>query len=441
MNDRITIPTWSIGSFLVVMNTTMFNVSLPSIIQELHITAGLASWIVSGYSIVFALSTIIFSRLSDSIPIRKLLSIGLSILGASSIIGYLANSFEVILSARLLQGCGAGAMPGLGMVLASRYVPFERRGRAISMMATGSALAFGLGPVIGGAITQFMGWHGLFLIVCFVFLLIPILWRLLPEEPQKKIDFDTLGAVLTIVASASLLIALTKLSAIFLLIGLAAITWNVYHLRRKVKPFIYPTLFLQTGYRKLVLIAFSAFVLNMSILFLMPLVLSDVFHKQAASIGMIIFPGAILSAFLMNVIGRMIDRHGNFRFLLGGHIVIAISISVISTLLHLSASVVLFSYLLFAPSMSTVTSSLSNEVSRILPQEMIGSGMGLLQLSQFLGGSFAVAVCGLLLGWQKDIPSLLAFQHIFFFLFVVLAGSLAMIASYRKSSARQSLRS
>lgn len=439
MNDRVTIPIWAVCSFLVLMNTTMFNVSLPSVIASLHIDASLGSWIVSGYSIVFALSTIIFSRLSDSLPIRRLLTIGLCILGVSSIIGYMADSFLLVLVARLLQACGAGAVPALGMVLSSRFVPTERRGRAISIIASGSILAFGLGPVIGGAITQIMGYHGLFLIICFVFLLIPVLWRLLPKEAPKKLHFDFVGAMLTIIATATLLLALTQLSLLLLLIGVAAILVNAWHLRRQEKPFIYPSLLLHPGYRKLVLVAFSAFILNMSNLFLMPLVLSEVFHQSAAVIGLTIFPGAILSSVLITFIGRMIDKYGNIRFLLGGHLVFILPLLVLTLLLPLSPYVILFAYVLFAPSLSTVTSSLSNEVSQILPKEMIGAGMGLLQLAQFLGGSFAVALCGLLLGWQKGLPVHTAFQNIFFLLLLVLFGALATVIRYRKTRAAHAL--
>ncbi len=439
MNDRVTIPIWAIGSFLVLMNTTMFNVSLPSIITALQIDAGLGSWIVSGYSIVFALSTIIFSRLSDSLPIRKLLTVGLSILGASSIIGYMADSFAVILLARLLQACGAGAVPGLGMILASRYVPVERRGKAITILASGSILAFGLGPVIGGAITQMMGYHGLFLIICSVFVLIPILRRLLPREASRELHFDFIGALLTVVATASLLLALTQLSFLYLFIGIAAIVLNVRHLRQKEKPFIYPALLMHTGYRKLVMIAFFAFILNMSNLFLMPLVLSQVFHQSAAAIGLTIFPGAMLSSILIPLIGRMIDRHGNFRFLLGAHLVFMATILAMTVLLPLSPYVILFAYMLFAPSLSTVTSTISNEVSQILPKDMIGAGMGLLQLVQFLGGSFAVALCGLLLAWEKDLPLQIAYQVVYFLLFLVLVEAFVTVLRYRKTRNVQTL--
>jgi DHA2 family metal-tetracycline-proton antiporter-like MFS transporter len=436
MKDKVVIPVWTIGTFLVVMNTTMFNVSIPNIIDQLHITAGLASWIVSGYSIGFALSTIIFSRLSDFIPIRKLLAIGLSILGISSVLGFFADSFSIVLAGRLLQSCGAGAMPGLGMVLASRYVPFERRGRAISMIASGSALAFGLGPVVGGMITEFLGWHELFLVTCLVIPLVPVLWRLLPKESQTKVRLDIIGAVLIVITTATLLIAVTTLSILFLLICLVSFIVLFLHLRRAPAPFIQPVLFRNPGYRKLISMAFLIFVLNMSMLFLMPLVLANGFHKAAATVGLMIFPGAILSAGLMRFVGRWMDLYGNKRFLLIGHMVISCSLLIVSLWIQNSAFTITFAYLLFAPALSTITSSLSNEVSRILPKEHIGSGMGLSQLFQYLGGSFAVALCGLFLVGQKDIQPLLAYRHMYELLLVVLVASFFLLFRYMKSNKR-----
>ncbi|UQZ85082.1 Multidrug resistance protein stp [Paenibacillus konkukensis] len=433
MNDKVTIPVWALGSFLVVMNTTMFNVSLPDIIKELHITAAQGSWIVSGYSIVFALSTIIFSRLSDFIAIRKLWTIGISLLVAGSVIGFFSDSFGLILFARLFQATGAGASPGLGMVLASRYVPYERRGRAISMMASGSALAFGLGPVIGGAITQYMGWHELFLVTCLVLLLVPFLLRLIPKETLPRVRFDYAGAALIVITASSFLVAVTQLSVLVLAISLLALAVTLVHLHRAEKPFIPPALLRNASYRKLVAVAFIAFVLNLSMLFLMPLIYSNVFRMGAASIGLLIFPGAFLSACLMKLVGRWIDRHGNFRFLIAGHLLLAVSMLIIAMWLHVSAVATLVAYIVFAPSLSAVTSALSNEVSRILPKELIGSGMGLTQLSQYLGGSFAVAACGLLLVWQKDLSPADAFQHIYFILIAMLFISLMMLASYRKA--------
>ncbi|UKS24497.1 MFS transporter [Paenibacillus sp. HWE-109] len=88
----------------------------------------------------------IYSRLSDVLSIRRLLTVGLVILGLASVFGVFAANFQALLFARIAQSAGAGVTPGLGLVIASRYIPYERRGRAISMISAGSAMAFGLGP-------------------------------------------------------------------------------------------------------------------------------------------------------------------------------------------------------------------------------------------------------------------------------------------------------
>lgn len=432
-DDKLVISVWSVGTFLVVMNTTMFNVSLPNIIHDLQITAELGSWIVSGYSIVFALSTVIFSRLSDFIPIRTLLAIGLSLLGTASILGFVAHDFGILLVARLIQASGAGAMPGLGMVLASRYVPFERRGRAVSMISSAASLAFGLGPVTGGAITEFLGWSGLFLVTCLVFPLVPVLWRLLPKETSREGHFDLVGAGLIIVATSSLLLSVTQLSAGWVSLCLVSLAISYWHLTKVSEPFIQPSLFRNSGYRKLIGIAFCLLVLNMSMLFLMPLVLASVFHKEAMVIGTMMFPGAILSAFLTRLVGHWIDQYGNYRFLFWGHLLIASSMLFVTLFIGFSAYTILAGYLLFAPSFSAVMSALSTELSRVLPKEHIGAGMGLAQLIQFFGGSFAVAACGLLIVWQSSIPVVDAYQQIYLILFVITITSFMILLWYRKS--------
>ena len=76
----------SFTTLLVVMNTTMFNVALPSILKDFSLNSSTASWLVSGYSIMFAISSLTFSRLSDFIPLSRLLLFGICILGIASII-------------------------------------------------------------------------------------------------------------------------------------------------------------------------------------------------------------------------------------------------------------------------------------------------------------------------------------------------------------------
>ncbi|WP_336765923.1 MFS transporter [Paenibacillus sp. USHLN196] len=437
MNDRIVMPIWMFGIFIVLMNTTMFNVAIPGIIESFNITADQGSWVISGYSIGYALSTVVYSRLSDSIPLRRLLLIGLSILGLSSLFGILAKDFNTLMTVRILQSAGAGTMSGLGVVMASRYIPYERRGRALNMISTGSAMAFGFGPIIGGVISQYFGFNGLFTISCLILLVLPVLVRMLPKEETKPIRFDTLGAILTIVNASTLLIALMQRSLLWFIGSLLSFAVHVWYLRREKKDtFINPELFTRKEYRKLTAIGFCILVLNMGNLFLMPLALANLAGESPITIGLMIAPGAILSVTIGRFVGQWIDRYGNITFLLIGQSVLVIVVATFSFFIHVSPFVILCGYLCFSPSFSATLSSLNNEVSRILPKHLTGSGMGLMQLIQFFGGSFSVAVCGIILTMQKDIPLELAYENVYRLLLVVCLFSLAISVYYKQAASK-----
>lgn len=435
MNDRVVMPIWMFGIFIVIMNTTMFNVSIPSIIKTLDITADLGSWIISSYSIGYALSTMIYSRLSDSIPLRRLLMVGLTILGLSSIIGIFARDFNTLLTVRILQSAGAGTMSGLGIVMASRYIPYNRRGRAITMISTGSAMAFGLGPIMGGVISDYFGFNGLFAFTCLILLVFPVLMRLLPKEELKPLKFDVSGTILTIVNASTLLIAVMQRSLFWFIGSLLSFAVHAWYLRRvKKETFINPKLFTKKEYLKLTMVGFCVLVLNLGNLFLMPLALANLAAKSAIAIGLTIAPGAILTVFLGRFVGRWIDRYGNIRFLLIGHGILAVVLAVFSFALVASPMVILIGYLFFSPSLSATLSSLNNEMTQILPKQMIGSGMGLMQLIQFFGGSFSVAVCGIILTMQKNIPLGLAYENVYRILLVVCLLSLAISVWYKQTA-------
>ncbi|WP_152395915.1 MFS transporter [Paenibacillus guangzhouensis] len=437
MNDRVVMPIWMFGVFIVIMNTTMFNVSIPSIIADFHITADLGSWIISSYSIGYALSTMIYSRLSDSVPMRKLLLVGLTILGVSSVFGIFAHDFKFLLAVRILQSAGAGTMAGLGLVMASRYIPYERRGRAIAMISTGSAMAFGFGPIIGGVLSEYFGFNGLFAVTCLILLVLPFLMRLLPKEEPKPLQFDVLGAALTIVNVGALLIAIMQRSLFWLAGSLLSIVVHLWHLRRvKNETFINPELFTRKDYRKLTAVGFCVLVLNLGNLFLMPLALANLSGESEIAIGLIIAPGALLSAVLTRFVGRWIDRYGNIRFLLIGHSILAIVLAVFSFAVQVSPLVILCGYLCFSPSFSATLSSLNNETTRILPKRLIGSGMGLMQLIQFFGGSVSVAVFGMILAMQKSIPLGLAYENVYRILLAVCLLSLVIVVWYTQTASK-----
>ncbi|WP_335870881.1 MFS transporter [Bacillus sp. 2205SS5-2] len=421
---------WSVAVWLVVMNTTMFNVALPTVLQELSLDSSTASWIVSGYSIVFAISTLTYSRLSDYIPISRLLLTGLLLLSFASIIGWQSSTFEVLLFSRLLQAAGAGAVPGLAMVLAGRYIPVSRRGKAMSFISSAASLGFGLGPVIGGAITQAFGWNELFIVTGVVVFLLPLFYRLLPKEETKKIKFDFIGALLTAISVTCLLLFLSTLSIYFFLISMVSVFVLWVHIHKIQIPFIQPSILKKRPYIKLLLIGFVAFVTHFSTLFMMPIMLSVIHEKGAATIGLIIFPGAMLSAIAAQFIGRLIDHFGNKPLMVVGQLLLILSTSLFAFFSSVSPYWIMIAYMFMSTGFSALTSSIANEATRILPKDEIGTGMGMYQLVQFFGGALGVAISGMLIAWQSAYSAEIIYRNNFLGLIGILTLAVGLFILY-----------
>ncbi|WP_077212996.1 MFS transporter [Bacillus dakarensis] len=409
-----------ISTWFVVMNSTMFNIALPSILIDLSLNSSTVAWIVSANAIAFALSTLTFSRLSDFIPLTRLLLIGLVLFAVASVLGFYSNQFYVLLIARIVQAIGAGAVQGLGMIITSRYIPIERRGKAMAIIAAGASLGFGLGPVVGGVIIQYLGWHYLFMVTIFVIFLLPVFKKLIPKEIFKKGNFDLAGAVLTAVCVTGVLLFLSTFSYVILIGSLILLAvWWIY-LNKKDVPFIQPYLLRNKQYAKLLTIGFTNFLLNFANLFLMPIILTSLFHKEPLEVGIMIFPGAILAVFAGKYLGKFIDTYGSMPIIFIGQGLLMTSSILFAFLSTLSPYYILFIYMFASIGFTMTSSALSNEVSRLLKREDLGSGMGILQLLQFVGAGIGATLSGILITLQEGFSPEIVYRNIFFVLFFLL---------------------
>ncbi|WLR50808.1 MFS transporter [Bacillus tianshenii] len=431
---RKTILVLSISVWLVVMNTTMFNVALPNVLHDFSLSPSQGAWIVSGYSIVLAIFTITYTRLSDYIPIRSLLITGIIILGVSSLLGFFATNFIWLLIARLCQASGAAAIPGLSYVFAGRYIPLENRGRAMAMIASASSLGFGLGPVVGGIITEHLNWNYLFAITLLVLAVIPVLFRLLPNQATHKGSFDLLGGMLTGLSVTSFLLFISTLQWTFGILGIIFIFLLWLRITKTPVPFIQPILFKNSDYRKLVYMSFLGFCTHFAILFLMPLMLKHIYDKQPTMVGFIIFPGAMLSAIAAIYVGRLIDRYGNMKVMLLAHILLTISTIIFYLLSPLNFYMIMVAYMFTSFGFSSLSSSSTNEVSKILPKELIGSGIGMKQLIQFVGSASGSVIGGILLEFLGEGYTVNAFQSTFLMILLLMLLSCLIFFIYLKTN-------
>ncbi|WP_138753223.1 MFS transporter [Paenibacillus sinopodophylli] len=426
--DRLVIPLLGLTVIIVIMNTMMFNLALPQVTAEFMLSASAASWIITGYSIIFAISSITFSRLADFVPIRLLLTIGLLAMGGASILGFFSHHYVLLLVARLLQASGAGSVLSLTIVLITRFIPLSRRGKSMALITSAASLGLGLGPVIGGAITEYLGWNDLFIVTGISLLLIPVFHRLLPEEASNKGSFDVLGAALVGIGSTGVLLYITNHFIVALIAGLAALVLFWVRINRAANPFVQPSLFRNKKYIRLITLGIISYINNFATLFLLPQVLIHMFKLSPGQAGLIIFPGALIAMLSSGRVGKIIDRFGNSMLLRIAPLPLLIAAVAFALFADQSIYAVMVIYIIMSVGFSALNSGVSNELSRILPGEHVGAGMGLFQLSQFISGAFSVAISGIVLAAQSELPLQQAFSNIFWGMGFIAA--LAIVASW-----------
>ncbi|MEC0168401.1 MFS transporter [Paenibacillus graminis] len=425
---------FSVAVVLVIMNTAMFNLALPDVTETFGISASAASWIVTGYSIMFSIASITYSRLSDFLPIRRLLTIGLLTLGLAAVAGFFSTNFIVLLIVRIVQASGAGAVMSLSLVLFTRYVPLGRRGKAMATIMSSVSLGLGLGPVAGGAITQYFGWNWLFAVTAIILLLVPLFLMLLPKELPSRGSFDALGGVFLGIGTTGLLLFLTSGLWIALVAGIAAIFLFVSRIRTISDPFVMPALFRNRPYLVLSLVGIASYLCSFATLFLLPQILVHRFGFTASHAGFVIFPGSLLAIFVSRSVGRIIDRFGNGGILRFVPLLVLTATVLFALFAGHSWIAVMFVYMIMSLAFTTLSSSVSNEISRVLPSSQIGSGMGLFQLLQFFSGAFGVAMAASALEWQHGLSLSAAYSNIYWGLSIAAVIAIASAFVYRRSS-------
>lgn len=203
----------SLGVALIIMDATIVNVILPSIIADLGISSIDAEWINAVYSLTFAAFLIIAGRLGDRFGRQKLFMIGAIVFGLSSIAAALSTSGSLLIAARALQGLGGAIMSPTSLSLLNDL--YRGKARAIAFAIYGSVIGgmAAVGPVMGGWLTENFSWHWSFWInVPFSLLIVFGVLRFVPESKAVgdvgKPDY--IGGILSAAGIAALIFALIE---------------------------------------------------------------------------------------------------------------------------------------------------------------------------------------------------------------------------------------
>lgn len=389
-----------------VMNNSMVTVLLPQIRDDFGSSAADVSWIVTGFSLAFAVATAFFGRVSDVFGIREVFCLGLAVFVVGSVAASLAGALPVLVAARVLQGIGAAAIPAVSSVAVARVLPPGRRGLAFGLLATGVGVGQALGPVLGGVAAELAGWRAPFLGT--VVLNLPVLlgaMRTLPGRDAEPAgswrDLDVFGGLLLGSAAALLLVGVTQVQVVGLAgpsawaSGLAAVLLGVafaVRIRAATQPFAPPSLFGNSGFVSASAVGFLALFGFLATIVLVPQVAAGINGLGAGQVGLVLTPSALAVATLSAAAGRLSDRIGPRGLVLAGLASLVGAELLLSTTAGGPVWVVATAMVGTGVGLALVISPAMNAAANALPQSQSGVGLGLYHGVIFLGGGSGAAV-------------------------------------------------
>lgn len=205
--------TMAMGIFLCMLDTTVMNIALPAIQTGLGTDLTQLSWALNLYTILFATLTIPLGRIADIYGRQRIYLLGLGLFLVGSLVSGLAGNVAWLIGGRGIQSLGSAIVFPASMTIGINSVPLAKRPQTIATLGIAQGLAAALGPTIGGVVTQFWGWRGIFLINAPVTLLsLSLCWWLfdLHERRRAAEHLDLGGAVLSMTLLFSLTLLLVK---------------------------------------------------------------------------------------------------------------------------------------------------------------------------------------------------------------------------------------
>lgn len=397
--------------FLLSMDVTVVNVALPSIQRDLGATLVGLQWTIDAYTLVIASFLILAGSMADRFGRRRVFQVGMATFTVGSLLCSLASSIGGLIAFRVVQALGASMLNPVALsIVANTFPEPKARARAIGVWGAVAGLALAVGPVVGGVLTQSLGWRSVFWVnlpvgVAAVFLTMRFVRESKAVQARR---LDPVGQVSVLVGLGALTSAViegprlgwTSAGIVGLLVtaALAAGALLVYEPRR-AEPLLDLRFFRSVPFSSATVVAVCSFAAFSGFLFLNTLYLQQGRGLSAFHTGLCTLPLAVLMGIGGPVSGRMVGRYGARPSLLLAGAAIVVSALVLTRLADNSAlGLLLSTYGLFGLGMGVVNPPIANTAIAGMPRAQAGVAAAIASTSRQVGAALGVAVAGTIAG-------------------------------------------
>ncbi len=406
---------WTLGAmcfalFMVMLDNTVVNVSLPSIQRDLHASLSALEWTVNAYTLTFAVLLVTGGRLGDIFGRRRFFLFGVVVFGLSSAAIGFAPDDTALVTFRAVQGIGAAFMMPATLSIITQAFPAEQRGMAIGTWAGVSAMALAIGPVLGGFLTESVSWRAIFFInppiaVGAVGVTLFAARESRDEGVEKTVDFLGIGAIT--LGLTTLVLALVEgnrwhwgspaVISLFV-ISVVSLVGFIFIERHVRAPMIDFRFFRSRTFLGANLVAFFVSFAMLAQFFFLALYMQNILGYSPLQAGIRFLPSTVLIIIMGPLAGRLTDRVGPRPLVTAGLLTVSSAVLIQSRItVHSSYLVLLPGFVLMGIGMGLTMSPMSTAAMNSVDRTKAGAASGVLSMFRMVGGTFGVAIMGALI--------------------------------------------
>jgi EmrB/QacA subfamily drug resistance transporter len=397
---------------IIVMDNTILNVALPTLVRKLNASESQLQWMVDSYTLLFAGLLLTMGNLGDKFGRRSTLGIGLAIFGVGSALSSFAGSPGQLIATRSLMGVGAALIMPATLSILTNVFPPEERAKAIGIWAGISGVAIALGPVIGGFLLVHYWWGSIFLINVPVCLFALVVGRLIMPN-SRDVDaprLDPVGAGLSILGLVALVYGIIEApgkgwtsGTIIVSLGLAVVVLTSFVLweLRSDHPMLNVQFFKNPRFTaanmSITLVFFALF----GSIFFLTQYLQFVLGYSALQAGVRLAPMALVLMVMAPLAGQLVNRIGTKALVAVGMAIGATGLWYLAQTTPSSGYIhVLTGLVILATGLSLSMVPATESIMGSLPPGKAGVGSAMNDTTREVGGALGVAILGTVLASQ-----------------------------------------
>jgi EmrB/QacA subfamily drug resistance transporter len=395
--------------FMIMLDNTVVNVALPSIQKDLGATLSGLEWTVNAYTLTFAVLLVTGGRLGDIFGRRRMFLFGVIVFALSSAAIGMAPGEGWLVAGRAIQGVGAAFMMPATLSIITNAFPPEERGKAIGTWAGVSALALALGPVVGGALTEYVSWRAIFFLnlpVAAGAVAVTLFATLESRDESRRHRVDWAGIVTLSLGLTALILALVEGNSwgwgspeILSLLTVAALglVGFVFLEPRIREPMVDFHFFRSRTFLGANLVAFVVSFSMLAVFFFIALYMQNILDYSPVEAGIRFLPSTLMIVVVAPLAGRLTDRVGPRPLIVTGLTLTTVALYLQTHIdVDTGYGVVLPAFIIMGIGIALTMSPMSTAAMNAVNPDKAGVASGVLSMNRMVGGTFGVAVIGAL---------------------------------------------